>query len=69
MTKNKFKGSSIKGVRKRTGMEVKKKQTHADMGEGVQAKVDVHIWFKVSVFNCSITMRIVTPKSIKTYCN
>ena len=33
------------------------------------ARVDVHIWFKFSLFNCLITVRIMTPKSINMHSN
>ena len=33
-------------VREGEGGGVKQKRTPADMGEGGQAKLDVHIWFK-----------------------
>ena len=40
-------------------------------GGGGQAKLDVHIWFKTKVFNfnCSVEVRIMTPKSINMNCN
>ena len=43
-------------------------QAEAAIGEGVQAKVDVHIWFKIFVFNCLIKVKIITPESINIYC-
>ena len=49
---------------------VKKKRTHADMGgDGGQAKVDIHTWFKIQVFNCSVAVGFMTPKSINIHCN
>ena len=51
------------------GRGVKQKRTNADMGGGGQAKVDVHIWFKLQVFNFSNTVRIMTQESINVHCN
>ena len=45
------------------------RQEEAGMGRGGQGRVDIHIWFKIFVFNCSITVRIMTPESINIYCN
>ena len=47
MKKNTSKNLQIKDIRQIGGRGIKKKRTHADMGDGGQAKVDVHIWFKI----------------------
>ena len=47
-----FKESSIKKTSARVGQE-----EAGTCGDGGLAKEDVQIWFKIKVFNCSITVR------------
>ena len=56
----------IHKIKRRTQEEGRRGQEEADMGGG-QAKVNVHIWFKIYVFDCPITGRIMNAKSIDTY--